>query len=81
MHSRKSNLEKGTLPYMAPELILNNLEGASVEDLKSINVGSGNDPVCAAKSRSARSLLIEHEEKALNRTAANFGADSGLCLS
>ena len=38
IHSRKSNLEKGTLPYIAHELILNNLEGASVEDLKSIDV-------------------------------------------
>ena len=38
IHSRTNNLEKSTLPFMAPELILNNLEGASVEDLKSIDL-------------------------------------------
>jgi len=38
VHSRTSNLEKGNLPYMAPELILNNLEWACAEDLKSIDV-------------------------------------------
>ena len=38
VHSRSSNLEKGTLTYMAPELILNSLVGASVEDLKRVDV-------------------------------------------
>ena len=38
LHSHTQNVEKGTLPYMAPELILNNLEGASVEELKEIDV-------------------------------------------
>ena len=66
IHSRTSNLEKGTLPYMAPELILNNLEGASVEDLKSIDVWALGMTLFVLLNPDLQGpYLIEHREKAL----------------
>ena len=66
IHSRTRNLEKSTLPYMAPELILNNLAGASVEDLKSIDVWApGMTLFVLLNSDLQGPYLIEHREKAL----------------
>ena len=66
IHSRTNNLEKGTLPYMAPELILNNLEGVSVEDLKSIDVWALGMTLFVPLNPDLQGpYLIEHREKAL----------------
>ena len=66
IHSRTNNLEKGTLPYMAPELILNNLEGASVENLKSIDVWALGVTLFVLLNPDLQGpYLIEHREKPL----------------
>ena len=66
IHSRTSNLEKGTVSYMAPELILNNLEGASVEDLKNIDVWALEMTLFVLLNPNLIGpYLLEHGEKAL----------------